>query len=99
VACLIRLQHSYLTSTVACHREPREIPALILENNLFGIDIDLRAAQLAAFGLYLKARATLAAIDPVAPLRLRRLNIVVADAHIGDDPRKDAFLERYQGAP
>jgi hypothetical protein len=79
--------------------DPREIPALILENNLFGVDIDLRAAQLAAFGLYLKARATLAALDPSAPLRLRRLNIVVADAHIGNDPRKDAFLERYQGAP
>ncbi|MBI3303497.1 MAG: hypothetical protein HYZ72_15645, partial [Deltaproteobacteria bacterium] len=77
--------------------DPREIPALILENNLFGIDIDLRAAQLAVFELYLKARATLAAIDPSAPLRLRRLNIVVADAHIGNDPRKEAFLERYQG--
>lgn len=79
--------------------DPREISTLILEHNLFGIDIDLRAAQLAAFGLYLKARATLAAIDPSAPLRLRRLNIVVADAHIGNDPRKEAFLDRYQGEP
>lgn len=33
-----------------------EIPALILENNLFGIDIDDRAAQLAAFALTMKAR-------------------------------------------
>ena len=41
----------------------REIPALILANNLFGIDIDLRAAQLAAFSLYLKARATLADVS------------------------------------
>jgi hypothetical protein len=33
-----------------------EIPSLILENNLFGIDIDERAAQLAAFALTMKAR-------------------------------------------
>ncbi|KYD08757.1 hypothetical protein B4135_0439 [Caldibacillus debilis] len=34
----------------------REIPKLILENNLFGIDIDDRAAQLAGFALMMKAR-------------------------------------------
>jgi type II restriction/modification system DNA methylase subunit YeeA len=33
-----------------------EIPALILQHNLFGIDIDPRAAQLAAFALTMKAR-------------------------------------------
>ena len=33
-----------------------DIPALILEHNLFGIDIDERAAQLAAFSLTMKAR-------------------------------------------
>lgn len=34
-----------------------EIPALIFEYNLFGIDIDERAAQLAAFALTMKARS------------------------------------------
>lgn len=34
-----------------------EIPELILKNNLFGIDIDERAAQLAAFALSMKARS------------------------------------------
>jgi len=34
-----------------------EIPAAILEYNLFGIDIDLRAVQLSALTLYLKAKA------------------------------------------
>jgi Eco57I restriction-modification methylase len=77
--------------------DPRAIPALILANNLHGIDIDLRAAQLAAFSLYLKARVTLAAIDPAAKLEIGRLNIVVADAHLGDDPRKEAFLAKYHG--
>jgi hypothetical protein len=80
-------------------RDPREIPALILEHNLHGVDIDQRAAQLAAFSLYLKARTALAAIDPAAPLEIRALHIVVADAHLGDDPRKAAFLARYKDEP
>lgn len=34
----------------------REIPKKILENNLFGLDIDKRAAQLATFAVVMKAR-------------------------------------------
>lgn len=34
----------------------RDIPRLILENNLYGSDIDTRAAQLASFALLMKAR-------------------------------------------
>ena len=34
----------------------RDIPKLILENNLYGLDIDDRAAQLAGFALMMKAR-------------------------------------------
>ena len=34
---------------------PSEIPALILKNNLFGIDVDKRAAQLTSFALTMKA--------------------------------------------
>ncbi len=35
----------------------KDIPKLILEKNLFGLEIDDRAAQLAAFALMMKARA------------------------------------------
>ncbi|WP_454458387.1 BREX-1 system adenine-specific DNA-methyltransferase PglX [Thauera phenylacetica] len=35
----------------------RDIPCLILEKNLYGLDIDDRAAQLAGFALLMKARA------------------------------------------
>lgn len=35
----------------------REIPRLILQNNLYGLDIDDRAAQLASFALIMKARS------------------------------------------
>ena len=36
--------------------DPSEIPKLILENNLYGIEIDGRAGALAAFALVMKAR-------------------------------------------
>lgn len=35
---------------------PREIPSLILKNNLYGLEIDSRAGELAAFALTMKAR-------------------------------------------
>ena len=34
----------------------REIPRLILHHNLYGVDIDVRAAQIAALALYLRAQ-------------------------------------------
>ena len=37
--------------------EKREIPGLILKNNLYGLDVDKRAAQLAQFALIMKARS------------------------------------------
>lgn len=37
--------------------QTREIPYMVLTNNLFGIDIDSRCYQLAAFALTMKARA------------------------------------------
>jgi len=36
---------------------PAEIPGLVLTNNLYGVEIDLRAGALAAFALTMKARA------------------------------------------
>ncbi|MDD4000462.1 MAG: Eco57I restriction-modification methylase domain-containing protein, partial [Bacilli bacterium] len=35
----------------------KDIPGLILKNNLFGLDVDKRAAQLAQFSLLMKARS------------------------------------------
>lgn len=37
--------------------QPREIPALVLQNNIYGMDIDRRCYQLASFALTMKARA------------------------------------------
>ncbi len=39
-----------------CGYRPREIPELILTRNIYGLDIDDRAAQMAAFAVIMKAR-------------------------------------------
>ena len=60
--------------------QPRTIPRLILEKNLFGLDIDDRAAQMASFALLMKARADdrrlFTATDEVGNLQPPRLNVL-----------------------
>jgi len=69
--------------------EDHEIPGAILEHNLFGVDIDRRAVQLAALSLLMKART----MHPQA--RVRQVNLVVADATLPDNGIKEQFLARY----
>jgi hypothetical protein len=82
------LYRMYLEKEPNLPRE--EIPALILENNLFGIDIDLRAVQLAALSLYLKAKS----YNP--NLQIRKLNLICADARIVDGQKQAEFLARFE---
>jgi hypothetical protein len=70
-----------------------EIPSLILENNLFGIDIDLFSTQLAALSLYLKAKT----YNP--NLKIRKMNIVCADIRISDGRKRVEFLQRFRDDP
>jgi len=63
-----------------------EIPAAILKHNLFGIDIDLRAVQLSALALYLKAKS----LNPKA--RITESNLACADVRPLDGARLGAFL-------
>ena len=55
----------------------RDIPRLILEKNLYGLDIDDRAAQLAGFALLMKARADDRRLlaDPDNPPQLNILSL------------------------
>ena len=78
----------------------REIAESILENNLFGIDIDPRAIQIAAAALYLKAKSLAKEVRP------RTINLVAPVLQLGnltaDDPavvhlRED--LKREAGIP
>ena len=65
----------------------RDIPRLILENNLYGIDIDTRAAQLSSFALLMKAREDDRRLFSNPP----KLNIIaLQDSH---PERLDAFSQ------
>ena len=72
-----------------------EIPRSILENNLFGIDIDPRAIQIASLSLMLTAKeaALGLGLSPV-DVQVRRANLVVANAvDLGKD-RLSALVAR-----
>ncbi len=69
-----------------------DIPALILQNNLHGIDIDPRAAQLAAFTLYLRARTCEIAQGAPGQASLPTANIVVAEPMPGDKQLFQEFI-------
>jgi hypothetical protein len=60
-----------------------KIPAKILEENLYGIDLDLRSCQLSAFNLYLKARSR-AEQEGNNNFNLPNLGIVCADARVAE---------------
>jgi len=78
------------------------IPALILEHNLYGVDIDLRACQIAAIALWLKARTTFERLkgnDPNAKFEPKRINIVCADIRFVDSNRKTQFLQQFAHDP
>ena len=71
----------------------RAVPGLILRHNLFGIDIDLRATQLTALSLYLRAKRA----HPGA--EVRRVNAVLAAPMPGEPALLDDFLASLDGRP
>lgn len=87
----------------------RDIPRLILENNLYGIDIDTRAAQLASFALLMKAREddrrlfsnppklNIIALQDSQPERLDAFSQDLASANIAQTDLKE-LLELFEHA-
>jgi hypothetical protein len=73
--------------------DDKEIPRSILRNNIYGIDIDRRAVQLAALSLFMKART----MNP--EVKVEQVNLVVADATMPDSGVREQFLERYARTP
>jgi len=67
-------------------RSNREIVESILEHNLYGIDIDPRAVQIAAAALYLKAKS----VCPDASPKL--LNLVASNLQVAALPEEDPML-------
>jgi hypothetical protein len=71
----------------------RAAPALVLEHNLHGVDIDPRAAQIAALALWLRAQRAWkdAKVPATERPRVRRSHIVVAEPMPGDAALVDEF--------
>ncbi len=67
-----------------------EIVESILENNLYGIDIDPRAVQIAAAALILKARLLSAQAQP------KHLNLVASSLELSALPKDDPALEELR---
>ena len=73
--------------------DPANIPRKILKHNLYGIDLDMRACQLAAFNLYLKGRMR-AESEGANDFDMPGIGIVCADAKIADmEGIEDVFAE------
>jgi hypothetical protein len=71
-------------------------PALILENNLHGVDIDPRAVQIAALALWLRAQRAWKdlRIPPAERPLVRRTSVVVAEPMPGDSALVEEFASR-----
>ena len=71
----------------------KRVPALILERNLHGIDIDRRCAQIAALSLWLRAQKSWKeqGLPAASRPRIRKSNIACAEPM----PGEAQFLEEY----
>ncbi len=74
----------------------RAAPKLIVEHNLYGVDIDPRCAQIAALALWLRAQRAWKDVGVAASgrPRVRRTHIVVAEPMPGDAALVDEFAAR-----
>lgn len=71
----------------------RAIPRLILRHNLYGIDIDLRAVQLTALSLYLRAKRS----NPAS--QIRKVNAIHATPMPGNAELFEEFLASLEADP
>ncbi|MHB2154487.1 BREX-1 system adenine-specific DNA-methyltransferase PglX [Calditrichota bacterium GD2] len=67
-------------------KDESEIPVAIVENNLYGIDIDLRAIQLSALTLYLKVKAK------NREAHIQKLNLTYTDLPPIPEKEMDVFV-------
>ena len=72
----------------------RDVPRLIIEHNLHGVDIDPRAVQIAGLSLWLRAQRTWQEqkVKPAQRPQIRRSNIVCAEPMPGEEGLRREFL-------
>ncbi len=76
----------------------RDVPRLIIEHNIHGIDIDPRAAQIAGLSLWLRAQRSWhnQGVKPVDRPRIIRSNIVCAEPMPGEKELLREFTSRLE---
>jgi hypothetical protein len=76
----------------------KAVPALIVEENLHGVDIDPRAAQIAALALWLRAQRAWRdfGIPAAERPRIRRTHIVIAEPIPSEPALLDAFASELR---
>ena len=74
----------------------RDVPRLIIEHNIHGIDIDPRCAQIAGLCLWLRAQRAWhqAGVKPADRPRITRSNIVCAEPMPGEKELLREFVEQ-----
>ncbi|MEI6341109.1 MAG: hypothetical protein WCR07_04065 [Verrucomicrobiota bacterium] len=79
----------------------RDVPRLILEHNIHGIDIDPRAAQIAGLALWLRAQKSWQrlGLKPADRPAVRRSNIVCAEPMPGERDLLREFVQQHFPAP
>lgn len=75
----------------------REVPRLILEQNIFGVDIDPRAVQIARLALWLRAQKAWQhqRIAAAKRPRIRKSNVVCAEPMPGNRQLLEEFIATY----
>src|SRR5205823_10607386 len=74
----------------------REVPRLIIEHNIHGIDIDPRCAQIAGLSLWLRAQKAWQrlGLKPAERPAIKRSNLVCAEPMPGEKELLREFVER-----
>jgi predicted RNA methylase len=75
-----------------------ELPGLILRHSLWGVDIDPRCVQIAAFALWLRSQRAFGEFGIARGERpvIRRTNIVVAEPMPGEKDMLEEFCDKLQ---
>lgn len=75
----------------------REVPKLILENNIYGCEIDPRALQIAALSLWLRAQKSYSQMNLDAAERplITRSNLVLAEAMPGNKRLLKGLMDEF----
>lgn len=74
--------------------EEDDIPKLIIENNLYGVDLDDRAIQIAQLGLYIKA------LRKNSRVHIEKFNVVSSDFYLPDfDVVAESFTDSLAKDP